>query len=54
MKVAEFMRPSTSGRSLVVSPRPRVSYRAARRNIAKIDYRRDKRKWGTKEFNKGV
>ena len=57
MKVAEFMKPAGSLRGLSgqLMARPRVTYRAARRNIAKIDYRRDKRKWGpAKEFNRGV
>ncbi len=41
MKVAEFMRPITGRRKK--STRHRTTYRAARRNIAKIAYRRAKR-----------
>jgi hypothetical protein len=41
MKVSDFLTPAQRGKPKV--PRHRTTYRAARRNIAKIDYRRRKK-----------
>jgi hypothetical protein len=42
MKVSDFLPPQMPGRPKSI--RDRVTYRAARRNIAKINYRRAKRR----------
>ena len=43
MIVAQFMPTTLTGHKEKKAPRDRTEYRAARRNIAKINYRRAKR-----------
>lgn len=44
MKVSDFMPRTQPGDRKSKTPRDRTTYRAARRNIAKIGYRREKKR----------